>query len=55
MNDEGLLEEDALDKAIRFQNGLIAHATSGGFDGGDEVYKELLRRDNQDENAYCRT
>jgi hypothetical protein len=41
MTDAGLFDETALDKAIRFQNGLIAHSTSGAFDGGDEVYKEL--------------
>jgi hypothetical protein len=41
VTDAGLFDETALDKAIRFQNGLIAHATSGAFDGGDEVYKEL--------------
>jgi hypothetical protein len=28
-------DESALDKANRLQNGLIAHATGGAFDGGD--------------------
>jgi hypothetical protein len=32
-----------LDKATRFQDGLVAHATSGAFDGGDAEYKELRR------------
>lgn len=36
-----VFDETWLDKAIRFQNGMIAHATSGGFDGGDLAYKEL--------------
>ncbi|MEQ1934617.1 MAG: abortive infection family protein [Fimbriimonadaceae bacterium] len=36
-----LFEESAIDKALRFQNGLIALATSGGFDGGDLEYKAL--------------
>jgi hypothetical protein len=36
-----LFEETALDKAIRFQNGLISRATGGNFDGGDPAYKEL--------------
>lgn len=39
--DEPLFEESALDKAIRFQNGLIARATGENFDGGDTAYKEL--------------
>src|SRR4051812_27977656 len=34
-------DESVLDKAIRFQNGLVAHATGGGFDGGDPEYQEL--------------
>ena len=34
-------DEPAVDKAIRFQNGLIAHATDGRFDGGDEAYKDF--------------
>ncbi len=42
MNDNDLLFEDtAIDKAIRFQNGLISVATGGNFDGGDTAYKEL--------------
>jgi hypothetical protein len=36
-------DESVLDKALRFQNGLIAHATGGGFDGGDSEYQELRR------------
>src|ERR1700730_11953094 len=36
-------DESVLDKAIRFQNGLVAHATGGGFDGGDSEYQELRR------------
>jgi hypothetical protein len=34
-------DESPLDKAIRFQNGIIAHATDGSFDGGDPAYKDL--------------
>ena len=41
MTDAGLFDETALDKAMRFQNGLIARATGGTFDGDDEVCKEL--------------
>ena len=41
MTDAGLFVETALDKAIRLQNGLIASATGGGFDGGDSAYQEL--------------
>jgi hypothetical protein len=41
--DIDLFEESVLDKAIRLQNGLIASATGGGFDGGDSVYQELRR------------
>src|SRR5215210_3509945 len=36
-------EETILDKAIRLQNGLIAHATGGAFEGGDSEYQELRR------------
>jgi hypothetical protein len=36
-------DETPLDKAIRFQNALIALATGGAFDGGDAAYKELRR------------
>lgn len=39
--DTALFEETILDKAMRFQNGLIAAATGSSFDGGDIVYKEL--------------
>ena len=39
--DEGLFDETLADKAIRFQNGLIAEATGASFDGGDQAYKEL--------------
>jgi hypothetical protein len=39
--DNTLLDESPLDKAMRFQNGLIAHATGGTFDGNDEQYTEL--------------
>lgn len=39
--DDPLSEESVLDKAIRFQNGLIARATGETFDGGDDTYKEL--------------
>jgi abortive infection Abi-like protein len=35
--------ETALDKATRLQNGLIARATGGAFDGDDREYKELRR------------
>jgi len=38
---DGLFDETTLDKAVRFQNGLIAHATGATFDGGDGAYKEL--------------
>jgi hypothetical protein len=34
-------EEPALDKAIRFQNDLITHATDGGFNSGDPEYQEI--------------
>jgi hypothetical protein len=37
------LGETPLDMAFRLQNGLIALATSSGFDGGDDAYKELRR------------
>jgi Abortive infection C-terminus len=40
MSDD-LFDETPLDKAIRFQNGLIAQATSSSFDGGDPAYKEM--------------
>lgn len=40
-NSDSLFEESTLDKAIRLQNGLIANATGGNFDGGDPEYKEL--------------
>ena len=36
-------DESPLDQAIRLQNGLIACATGGSFDGGDPAYKELRR------------
>jgi hypothetical protein len=36
-------DESALDKAVRLQDGLIAQATSGAFDGGDSEYQELRR------------
>jgi len=36
-----LFDETLVDKAIRFQNGMIIHATGGTFDGGDPAYKEL--------------
>lgn len=35
--------ESALDKVVRFQNGLIARATGSDFDGGDAIYQELRR------------
>jgi hypothetical protein len=38
--DHAFPDETPLDKAIRFQNGLIAHATDGGFDGGDSACKD---------------
>jgi len=41
--DDGLFNETILDRIIRFQNGLIAHATDGSCDGGDPAYKELRR------------
>ena len=34
-------DESALDKAIRLQNGLIAHAAGRSFDGGDPEHQEL--------------
>jgi len=34
-------EETTLDKVIRLQDGLIAQATGGQFDGGVEAYKAL--------------
>lgn len=37
------LDESLLDRALRLQNGLIAQATGGGFDGGNERYQELRR------------
>jgi hypothetical protein len=36
-----VFEESVLNKAIRLQNGLIASATGGGFEGGDSAYQEL--------------
>src|SRR5271166_432152 len=42
-DDAHLFDETPLDKAVRFQNGLVAHATGGGFDDGDAAYKELRR------------
>jgi hypothetical protein len=36
-------EEPLLDQARRLQNGLVAYATGGAFDGGDAAYKELRR------------
>ena len=41
--DQDVFHESLLDKAVRFQNGLVAHATGGGFDGGDPAYKDLRR------------
>jgi hypothetical protein len=41
MTDLAFPDETLLDKAMRFQDGLIARATNGIFDGGDEAYKEL--------------
>lgn len=38
-----IIEESPIDKAIRLQNGLIAHATGVNFDGGDDAYKDLRR------------
>lgn len=37
----GLPDESPLDSAIRFQNGLIALATNGHFDGGEAAYRDL--------------
>jgi hypothetical protein len=34
-------DEPPLDRATRFQNGLIAFATGGHFDGNDKAYKEV--------------
>lgn len=34
---------DPLDNAEQLQNGLVAHATGGGFDGGNYAYKEYRR------------
>lgn len=39
--DEGLFDEILPDKAVRFQNGMIAQATGTGFDGGDAACKEV--------------
>jgi hypothetical protein len=41
--DDELFEVTDLDKAIRFQNGMIASATGASFDCGDLAYKELRR------------
>jgi hypothetical protein len=41
--DDGVFDASDLDKAIRFQNGMIAHATGSSFDGGDQAYKEFRR------------
>ena len=41
--DDELFDETPLDRATRLQNGLVAHATDGSFDGGDAAYKELRR------------
>ncbi len=38
---DGLFEETLADRALRFQNAMVAHATGGTFDGGDTAYKEL--------------
>jgi hypothetical protein len=40
-SDDGLFDETLCDKAIRFQNGMIASATGGSFDGGDPAYKDM--------------
>jgi hypothetical protein len=40
-SDDGLFDETLCDKAIRFQNGMIACATGGSFDGGDPAYKDM--------------
>lgn len=42
MHDD-IFDQTPLDKAMRLQNGLIAHATGATFDGGDVEYKELRR------------
>ena len=38
---DNLFDETLSDKALGFQNGMIAAATGGSFDGGDPAYKEL--------------
>lgn len=39
--EDGLFDDTLADKAIRFQNGMIATATGATFDGGDAAYKEI--------------
>lgn len=36
-----MLEEPLLDRVHRLQNGLVAEATGGSFDGGDVEYKKI--------------
>ena len=40
-DDIDLIDESVLDKAVRLQNALVAFATGGGFEGGDEAYRDL--------------
>ena len=39
--DDGLFDDSPADMALRFQNGLIAAATGGNYDGGDPAYKDM--------------
>ncbi len=43
MDQDALFDETLTDKAIRFQNGLIAVATSSGTEFPNEAYKELRK------------
>lgn len=38
---DDIYDASPIDKAMIFQNGLIAQATGANFDGGDAAYKEL--------------
>jgi hypothetical protein len=41
--DEDLFDLSDLDRALRLQDGLIARAEGGAFNGGDVAYRELRR------------
>lgn len=38
---DDIFDQTLADKALRFQNGMIASATGNSFDGGDAVYKQM--------------